>query len=114
MTQAELYAAWERYMHRKDLSEDLDLVYTLVTEQVQSRLMFEMVSMSIILQNTPRMLLHAGLTYLAELAQDDEQLQREQLRFEQAAQDFSMRYSIDNTVPVMIAPQYQEGPFDAA
>ena len=106
MTRDQLNAAWQRYMHRTDLTADLDLTYTLAAERVTERLLFDDVDLALILEQQPRMLLHAGLNQLAELAQDDVQAQREQGLFETAVQDYSINYSFVNTVPAMSRPYY--------
>lgn len=108
MTKQELFEAWERYMHRRDLAADLDLTYTLAAERVSERLMFTDTDIPAILANSPRMLLHAGLIQLAELAQDTEQEMREMRYFEDAVADYSFRSSINNVDAVTSNPHYPE------
>jgi len=94
MTRQELDATWTRYMHRSDLSADLDTAYDLTAERISERLYKPTVDIDDILLNSPRMLVHGGLAYLAELAQDDEQLNREMQLFGEAVTDYSQRDSI--------------------
>ncbi len=101
MTEQELKDLWQRYMHRRDLQGDLDMTYALAQDRVEERLMFKTVDMAEILATSPRMLIHAGLMQLAELAQDDIQAQRERAQFEDAVADYSYRRSIDETDAVM-------------
>lgn len=105
MTQQELYDVWTRWMHRNDLTADLDTIYTFAAEKVNERLLFKVVDVADILANSPRMLVHAGLWYLHEMAQDDVGLQREMTLFEDAVVDFSLRTSLNNTNPDMLATE---------
>ena len=111
MTLSELKAVWQRYIHRTDLSADTDTVYTLISEQIPHRLIsFPDVDMDTILATYPRMLVHGGLAYLHELAQDDEGMQREMMRTDDAIRDFSLWYSIYNDAsPAMSRPYYPNG-----
>ena len=114
MTQQELEAAWQRYMHRTDLSEDLATVNAFANEKVTGRLLFSTVDLAQILADTPRMLFHAGMTYLAELAQDDEQLMREENRFEEAVSDYSYRRSLTDNPKAAMSRPYFDCPKDTA
>lgn len=93
MTEAELFSVWERFMHRNDLSADLDTVYVIAKERVNERLLQD-ADITEILADRPRVLIHAGLVYLNELAQDDEGINREQGFFEDALRDLSIALSI--------------------
>ena len=106
MTKTELFDIWERYMHRNDLSADLDTTYTLASERITERLLSTTVDLATILADSPRMFVHAGLCSLHELAQDDEGLTREEAKFEQAVQDYALRNSINNVTPAM-RPYYR-------
>ena len=107
MTKTELYALWTRYMHRADLSADLDAAYELVGDRIRERLFGETPDLDAILETSPRMFVHGGLLQLAELAQDDIQYQREAVLWDQAVTDYSFRKSIDdNASPAMSRPYY--------
>jgi hypothetical protein len=95
MTIEELYAAWARYMHRSDLAADLDLTYLLSGVRIKNDLLFSPVDLDAILLDEPQLYLHAGLLQLAELAQDDEQAQREGRLFAGAVSNFTMQRSIE-------------------
>ena len=102
MTLDELKAFWTRWMHRRDLTADLDTVYALATDRVAGSLMSSTMTVTDILANYPRMLQHAGLVYLHELAQDAEGEQRELRHFNDALADFEFRQSrVDNPAPAM-------------
>jgi len=92
MTEAELRAAWTRYMHRNDLEADLDRTWLLALQRCSERLLFN-VQQSDIVEGAGRMMLHAGLIYLHELAQDDDGLSRELRMFDDAAKDFTFWFS---------------------
>ncbi len=107
MTLNELKAAWQRWMHRNDLSGDTDHIYVFAAELVQEQLMMSTVDIDDILTNAPRSLFHAGLVYLHELAQDDEGKMREQQLLVQALQDYTIRASIDREIaPQMRSPHH--------
>lgn len=92
MTLSELKAIWARYMHRSDLTADLDTVYALAQQRAQERVLAPL-DLDDLLANNPRMLIHAGLCHLHELAQDDEGLAREMALFNEAVTDFSIYMS---------------------
>ena len=109
MTEQELKDQWVRYMHRKDIVADLDEIYGYAAQLVYERLFsFSDVSIDDITANSPRPMLHAGLIYLHELAQDDNGVMREMDRFESAIQDYAIRTSVNNTDPMMSRPYYPE------
>lgn len=107
MTIDEIRAAWLRWMHRKDVTADLDDVQTFAQTLIVQRLMYgappagwdtdELVA------SMPTVWLSAGLIYLHELAQDDDGLARESQLFEAAIRDHHFRRSIDDVDPVMRA-----------
>jgi hypothetical protein len=108
MTQAELYNAWQRYMHRSDLSADMDLTYKLAVEMVTERLMHAGMTAPQIQDEHHSSFLHAGLCYLHELAQDDEGRSRELRAFEDAIQRWHVKYSIDSGPKMMSRPYIGE------
>jgi hypothetical protein len=97
MTQADIQAAWTRYMHRTDLTADLATVWAYARQMIQNRLMRADVDLDAILASDPQLYLHAGLTYLHELVMDDEGLAREENRFATALSDHAMRWSLVNS-----------------
>jgi len=101
MTEADIRTLWTRYMHRNDIASDLDAVLSFAKERVQERLLFTVVDPDEILASSPRSIFHAGMTYLAELLQDDEQLMRETSLMETAVQDYSFRRAIDKGPALM-------------
>lgn len=97
MTEADIRTAWTRYMHRTDLVADLDLAWAFAVAKIRSRLMRRDVDLDAILLSDPQVFLHGGMTYLQELAMDDEGLARESALFDSAIGDHAMRWSIDNS-----------------
>lgn len=109
MTKTELYAYWERWMHRNDLTADLDTVYASAAQLVnESLISIASPDIDAILANSPRPLQHAGLVYLHQLAQDNDGMSRELSMFREAITDYALRTSINNVVPQMSRPYYQE------
>ena len=113
MTRDDLNATWTRYMHRADLSADLDTAYDLTVERIEERL-YGTVDIDTILLSSPRMLVHGGLAYLAELAQDDEQLGREMQLFDGAVTDYSQRYSLTARPTATASRPYFDAPEEVA
>lgn len=107
MTRQELDAIWQRYMHRTDLVADLDEVFDRAGERIQERLLFATVDLADILENAPRMYVHAGLVYLHELSQDDEGGARETQLLQDAVRDYSLRTSINNASAPQMADPYR-------
>lgn len=103
MTEAELYDFWTRWMHRKDIAADLDTVYLMASTRIAERLMSS-ADLAAILENSPRMFMHAGLAYLHELAEDDQGQARELGHFEVAAKDYSFAKSLSAGLVKMEAP----------
>jgi hypothetical protein len=102
MTQQDIFNAWTRYMHRNDLSQDNTSTWTFAGQMITNRLMHSPVDLTVIEADHPQLYLHAGLTYLHELAMDDNGLAREEQRFTNALADYAMRYSLTTTpAPVM-------------
>ena len=97
MTKQELFDNfWVRYMHRNDLSADLEPTFAVVDSMITERLFsFDVDSalLDLILMNSPRVYIHGGLMYLHELAQDNDGLAREMERFETALQTFCVWYA---------------------
>ena len=109
MTQQELKDQWLRFMHRNDIVGDVEEIYGYAAQLVYERLIsISQPSIDDIVANSPRPMLHAGLIYLHELAQDDNGIMREMDRFESAIQDYAMRTSINNVDPTMSRPYYPE------
>jgi hypothetical protein len=108
MTRVELDAAWTRYMHRNDLTADLDQTMALTEDRIRGRLMFKTVDLPAILDTDGGIYLHGGLIELADMVQDTEQMQKEEGLFQQAIQDYSFRHSITTSAGHMIPPLFQE------
>ena len=102
MTRSEWDTAMERYMHRNDIVQDLDLTFILATQQINDRLKRDDTDTAAILDTSPSLYIHAGLTQLMEIAQDDVGLIREAQLFEQSINGYAMKYSIDNVIPKMV------------
>ena len=107
MTLAEVQAAWLRWMHRADLSEDIGTVTALAQAKVAGRTMYnvEGVTVEDSVADNPKAWLHAGLCVLHELSQDDEGLVREEQLFETAMRDHHFRRSIGTVDAVMTQEQ---------
>ena len=101
MTKQELYAIWERGMHRNDLAADLDDVYLFASEVSVNSMMYADATVDDLLLTAPQIMVHAGLMYLAELAQDDVQLERETMKFRTSTGDWQMRRSVQTLSPAM-------------
>ena len=114
MTETELKAIWVRYMHRNDLTADLDTTLELVQSRISERLMLSEIDVGAILEDNPRMFVHGGLCYLAELARDTEQMQLEEQYLAEAIRDYSFRQSIDRLPRPMASRPYFDGGNDAA
>ena len=72
MTQSELFAAWARYMQRKDMTADMDLTFILATAFIEGTVLLPVVDTDAILADNGELYLHAGLMELANIAHDDE------------------------------------------
>lgn len=94
MTEAELYGIWERWLHRSDMTADLDTVYLMASQRIKERVIGS-VDLAALLENSPRMFVHAGLAYLHEIARDLDGQDLETALFETAADEYQMRASID-------------------
>lgn len=107
MTETELKDLWSRWMHRNDIMADLDTVFLMASSRVAERVL---VSSDIpdILANNPRMLVHAGLIYLHELAQDDDGVQREERFFREAVVDYGI-YKSRKDRPTIDPYSYRKG-----
>lgn len=116
MNQAELYGIWQRWMHRRDLVGDLDGVFSLATLRIRERVLHPLPDLEAATQADldefvdafARMYVHSGLSYLHELAQDDEGAGREEQRFLQASADHHMSWSGENVTPVMVPAGNQD------
>jgi hypothetical protein len=100
MTQEEIEAAWIRYMHRSDLEADLVDTWLFASSATVNELMYAPIVFDEILADAPQIMLHSGLVYLAELAQDDVQLERETMKFKTSADAWMMHRSIQ--IPAVI------------
>ena len=90
-------------MHRTDLTADLDDTYLFASNKTLNRMMDQTITLDALIVGAPEIMIHAGLVYLADLAQDDNQVKREQTLFENSASDFQMALSIATvTAPAMI------------
>ena len=103
VTLDDMHAAWLRWMHRMDLETDLAVVDDLTYERIRDRLMYGLpdaaidpvTNLSALCVLMPRVVHHAGLVSLHELAQDDEGLSRELGLLDGAITDWHFRRSID-------------------
>ena len=109
MTVSELYEIWTRYMHRSDLSADLNEVFRGSEQLIQTRLMFPATQADLddILANWGSLYVHAGLIRLHELAQNDEGMMRESGMFGPLIDDYQFYRSMrDNNTIAMGAAVY--------
>ena len=110
MTKAEIEAQWKRFMHRNDIDGDLPAIWEYVQQQIYSRSFAEIYGAEDdIAGAAPRACLHSGLSYLHELAQDNDGLGRERDRFEEAMTDLMIGYSVTlDPHPQMARPYHPE------
>ena len=102
MTEAEIKAQWQRYMHRNDLTGDTAAVWIYAGQMITNRLMHSPCDLVAVAATNPQLYLHAGLVYLHELAMDDEGMMREMDRFASDLADYAMNYSLTTEpAPVM-------------
>ena len=94
MTEEELQNIWTRWMHRNDLQEDLDTVYLMASTKTVQRLLLP-VLIEDLMTEAPRIMVHAGLIYLHQLARDDAGQRQEMTHFEDACQEYSLWKSRD-------------------
>lgn len=92
MTKQELYAIWQRWVHRNDLTADLDEIYRQADQTIHDRVL-QPVTTGEILETYPNLFVHAGLVKLHTLAQDDEGMMREGQLLADAFTTWHMRYS---------------------
>ncbi len=105
MGKEELFALWARWMHRNDLDGDLDAVYEFAAAASIDRMMNTNLTIEILLDEAPQIIFHAGMMYLAELVQDDTQLERETMKFGTTATAYQMRKTlVEAPAPQMVAP----------
>ncbi len=105
MGEEELFALWTRWMHRNDIEADLSDVLLFASAAAIDRMMNTNLTIEIILDEAPQIVFHAGMMYLAELVQDDEQLQRETMKFGTTATAYQMRKTlVEAPAPQMVAP----------
>ena len=95
-TKADIYAIWERWAHRTDIGADLDTVWLLTVNRITQRM-----KAPITVEETDpdfnamsNMLVHGGLLYIQELAEDDMSIGRESQLFDGAIQAYSIFQSI--------------------
>lgn len=112
MTRQQWDANMQRFMHRSDLSADLQTVFDYAVKLVHERWNNPnarntpiFADDDALLDYASRAMHHAGLIYLQELAQDDQGLQREMSMFDSAMSDVQMRWSLDNTSVDMLATE---------
>jgi len=113
MTRSEWNERMQRWMHRRDIAADLDAIWEFATAQfynswLKSDARDLYATDDDLCEAAPSPMLHAGLMYLHELAQDDEGVQRESRFFGTAMEDFVLNYSISNIQPSMTRPYYPE------
>lgn len=94
MTKEEIQDVWERYMHRADLTSDLEDTWTFASNATINEMMYTPVDLDELIADQPQVMVHAGLMQLAELAQDDVQLERETMKFKTTADAWMMNRSI--------------------
>lgn len=94
MTVDEIEAAWTRFMHRNDMEADFPTVWIMANNMIENNLMYTPIDLDGLLADEPQLFLHGGLLYLAEIAQDDQQLQRENAKFGGAIGAYQMKRSI--------------------
>lgn len=107
MTRAEWNAVMQRYMHRADLTADLDQTFEFAQTQFDNFWMgatLPYTTEADLLALAPAAMTHAGLSYLHELAQDDGGLSRENQLFGNAMGAVQMRWSLNNVQPTMNRP----------
>ena len=104
MTRQELDAIWQRYMHRNDLSNDLDEVYRAATQRITTHVTVKDIDMNEVLAVFPSLLISAGMLYLHRLSQDDIGMQREAEQFEIERGGYAMFKAVqqrENATPLI-------------
>jgi len=112
MTRAQWNSVMVRYMHRADLTADLDQAFEFAKGATDEAWMGALPwsTDDELLAQVPRMMTHGGLMYLHELAQDDTGQARETNAFLRAASDAQFRHSLDTIQrPQATRPYYPEG-----
>lgn len=102
MTVSELYAIWRRYAHRNSTAltdDDLAQIHTWAQSRVTEALLCD--PPDDMATNAPLMVMHAGLIYIHQWAQDDEGILRETAMFQQACENYTLRKSLDEITPQM-------------
>ena len=110
MTRDQWDDAMIRWMHRNDITSDLDTVWTFAVDQFYKSWMRSGTEAlyaddDALLDSAPRVMHHAGMMFLHELAQDDPGLQREATLFNDAMTDFVHWWSLNNTNTDMLAKE---------
>lgn len=108
MTRAEWNAAMQRYMHRADITGDLDQTFAFAQGAFDDAWMGQTLPYTddaSLLAMGGRPMTHAGLSYLHELAQDDVGHQREVGMFNAAMAGLQMRTSLNAGPACMVRPQ---------
>jgi hypothetical protein len=97
MTKANILATWSRYMHRNDLSTDLDQVYEFAGLMISQQYLgdIDLDELGPDYPRQARLWQHAGLMYLNELAQDDASGSRESQLFQIALRDYAQNRSAE-------------------
>lgn len=103
MTQQDIFDAWTRWMHRNDLTADLDTVYGFAGNLIAQRYLgpIDLDPAGLDYPNQANMWHHGGLVYLHTLAQDDAGLQREAVLFDNALRDYTFFTSLKTPAPQM-------------
>ncbi len=105
MSEEQLKALWVRWMHRADIEADLNDVFDFASAAAIDRMLNTNLTIEIILDEAGQIVFHAGMMYLAELVQDDAQLERETMKFATTADAYQMRKTlVEAPAPQMVAP----------
>ena len=106
MTRADWDAFIQRWMHRNDLSGDLDKIHDMSAERVDGDWLGTVpwATDDERLSQVPNAMRHAGLMFCGELTQDDEQIMREAGLLQAAIENSRLAYSINNVTAEMENP----------
>ena len=96
MTVEEIRAAWVRWMHRRDMTDDLDTVEAFARNTIRERIMFKQPNNDDLELYGSQVLFQAGMMYLHQLAQDDDGLARVTQLFAASCDDYVIGLSIRN------------------
>ncbi len=104
MTQQELFDTWARYMHRSDLTADMDLTKTLADARISGSLILYDVDLADILENHAELYIQAGLINLSQLTRDTEQISISSEMFQSAVSAYMRRHSLAAGAVAMTNP----------